>query len=121
MTTSTLNLTADIIDTRDIIERLEELEGIETPTEEEQAELDSLAALMDELEGLGGDEQWRGDWYPQCLISNDYFDEHMDQMAEDCGYMPKDLPFWMSVVLDYDALRMDYTNVEIGENTYWCR
>ncbi len=63
------DLAADIIDVRDIIARVEDLESvIDTAPEdniwtlEEQAEANreriALEAILDELKGYGGDEQW---------------------------------------------------------------
>jgi hypothetical protein len=122
MTTSTLDLTADIIDVRDIIARFEELEDASDglPDAEERTQ---LAAILDELKGNGGDEQWRGDWYPCTLIRDSYFTYYAREMLEDCGTIPRDLPSWVEI--DWDAtagnVRMDYTPVEIDGATYWYR
>lgn len=115
----------DIIDVRDIIERIEELEN-EIPETEGQKwancdEYASLMALMEELSGNGGDEQWRGDWYPVTLIRESHFEEAMDEMVADCYEVPKDLPSFMTITLDYVALQMDYTSTEIDGVTYLYR
>ena len=83
MTHQEIDLTADVIDTRDIIARVEELESLkddhETDPEgghwsdEDAQELDTLAAILDDLKGYGGDEQLRGDWYPVTLINERYW------------------------------------------------
>lgn len=121
---------ADIIDVRDIIERIEELEEIEDientiieqPDSDEASELIQLRALMDELRGNGGDEQWRGDWYPITLIHESYFEAAMDDLIDDIGELPKDLPSYLKVSVDYDALRMDYSEVTIcGDQHYLYR
>ena len=54
-TNNTLDLTADVIDVRDIIERYEALEDAADglPDAEERCQ---LAAILDELKGKGGDE-----------------------------------------------------------------
>lgn len=123
----------DIIDVRDIIERIEELreELAETPTgvvnsgstcDEFREELASLESLMSDLKGgNGGDEGWEGDWYPITLIRDSYFETAMDELLEDCGDIPKDLPSYLTITVDYDALRSDYTSVEIDGVTYWYR
>lgn len=115
----------DIIDVRDIIERIEELEN-EVPETEGQKwancdEYAALTALMEELSGNGGDEQWRGDWYPVTLIRESHFEEYMDEMVADCYEVPKDLPSFMTITLDYVALQMDYTSTEIDGVTYLYR
>jgi hypothetical protein len=132
MTTATLDLTADIINVRDIIARFEELENdIENCTIATDAmdaisvarEHSTLAAILDDLKGNGGDEQWRGDWYPVTLICDSYFTYYAREMLEDCGTIPRDLPSWVEI--DWDAtarnVRMDYTPVDIDGVTYWYR
>jgi len=129
--TSTMHMD-DIIDIRDIIERIEELESVlETPVEdgiwgdadrrEASQELQTLMTIMDELKGYGGDEQWRGDWYPLTLIRESHFEEAMDEMVADCYEVPKNLPSFMTITLDYVALQQDYSTVEIDGTTYFYR
>lgn len=121
----TIDLTTDTIDIRDIIERVEELENEVADTEEQtwanRDEYAELTAILDELAGSGGDEQWRGDWYPLTLIRESHFEEYMDEMVYDCYEVPKNLPSFMSIVLDYVALQQDYTAVEINGATYFYR
>lgn len=88
---------------------------------ENYAELKSLQDLLESCKGRGGDEQWEGDWYPISLIRDSYFNEAMDEMVEDCYTLPKDLPFWMTITYDYEALKQDYTSVEFNGVTYWVR
>lgn len=58
----------DVIDVRDVIARVEQLEELperdadsedEDEYEPEREELVRLTALLDELRGNGGDEEWR--------------------------------------------------------------
>ena len=125
MTSNQLDLNADIIDIRDIIARVEELENEVADTEaqawENRDEYAELTAILDELAGSGGDEQWRGDWYPLTLIRESHFKEAMDELVHDCYEVPKNLPSFMSIVLDYVALQQDYTCVEIDGATYFYR
>lgn len=137
-----INNSEDLIDVRNIIERFEELEDeqndlaeaaqAEDATADDRAALaewkedngDELAELEDllgELAGNGGDEKWRGDWYPVSLIRESYFETAMDELLEDIGDIPKNLPSYLRIKIDYDALQMDYTSVEIGNITYWYR
>lgn len=131
-----LDLTNDIIDVRDIIARIEALENdiadlLEYSTEadpqwrEYNDELQALLKIMAELETVGGgDEQWRGDWYPITLIADSYFKEYAQELAEDCG-MINDNASWPNNCIDWDKaareLRMDYTPVTINGFTYWTR
>lgn len=131
MNTTTLDLTADIIDVRDIIDRIEtielELTGDEFPTDEELAlieELAALTAIMDDLEGSGGDEQWRGAWYPVTLIADVHFTQYAEDLAYEIGAIPANTT-WPNNCIDWDQaayeLRHDYTSVEIGKFTYYYR
>lgn len=128
MLTKTLDLTADIIDVRDIIERIEELEDeFGQFTIEERDELETLRAIMEDLKGNGGDEQWRGDWYPLTLVRDSYFVDYAQELAEDCGYAsgPDGYSNPLFSYIDWEAwardVRMDYTSTEIDGVTYWYR
>lgn len=144
MSNFTLNSTDDVIDVRDMFERFEELESdLETYHDEQETTLSfeyalqdavnfpdhadeytefmQIKAILDELCGNDGDEAWRGDWYPVTLIRDSYFESHMDEMLEDCGEMPKNLPCYLTITVDYVALQMDYTSVDIEDVTYWYR
>ena len=121
-----IDLTADIIDVRDIIERvgeLEELQEMGEHLETPDCELTQLRAVLEELKGSGGDEQWRGDWYPVTLIRESHFTEYTREILEDCGTIPRDLPAWVHI--DWEAtareVKMDYSYVSIGELDYLYR
>ena len=120
---SMLNL-EDNINVDDLTDRIDWLEGYELPEDElpedEQSELKALIKLVDELQGMGGDHKWRGDWYPSNLIRDSYFENAMDEMVADCYQLPE-LPSFMTVTLDYVALQMDYSSVEVDGVTYWTR
>jgi hypothetical protein len=146
----TIDNSADIIDVRDIIARVEELESEretlqdtaddtgETDDDriaalnaleafdkgEDGAEARELEAFLADMKGYGGDEQWRGDWYPVTLIRDSYFREYAQDLAEDIGAINADAT-WPNNCIDWDRatreLRMDYTSVEYGGVTYWYR
>ena len=116
----------DIINMEDLTDRADELSSSQNDdgvieNEDAAAEYEALAKLIAELEGLGGDHQWHGDWYPGYLIRDSYFESYMDEMLEDCGDLPKDLPCYLTITIDYAALQQDYSSVEVGGVTYWCR
>ena len=124
-----LDLTADIIDVRDIIARVEELETIaQDPDvlmgEELGQELDALEATLADLAGNGGDEQWRGDWYPLTLIRESHFKDYAQELAEDIGAVNPNAS-WPNNCIDWGMaahdLRMDYTSTDIGGVTYYFR
>jgi hypothetical protein len=128
---------ADIIDVRDVIARVEELRehrynadeedeskvgtSASNLSDDEAEELEKLEELLSELCGYGGDERWEGDWYPVTLIKDSYFEEYMDDMLEDCGDLPKNIPAYLKIVVDYDMLKQDYSEVDFEGNTYYYR
>lgn len=129
---SDISNSADIIDVRDIIERFEELEegthdgdGNQLTLDGDDAsEFSTLTELLHELEGYGGDEQWRGDWYPVTLIRDSYFEEYAQELAEDIGSVTGSEQ-WPHNCIDWERaareLQMDYTSVEYDGITYWYR
>lgn len=131
MNATTIDLTADIIDVRDIIARVEELEytlngeGCNTDAElnDAQNELNELTAILEDLKGRGGDEQWRGDWYPIELICDSCFVEYVVNMLDEIGAVPKNLPHYVEIDFERtaDNIRTDYTPTEIDGVTYLYR
>lgn len=131
MTHRELDLTADIIDVRDIIARIEELaQDLTTYSAEAHAhpelveEHAALCAIMADLAGAGGDEQWEGDWYPLTLIRDRYFQTYAQELAVDCGDYPKQVR-WPYTCIDWELaaneLLHDYTRADIGGVTYYFR
>lgn len=121
-------MSGDILDVRDLIEKYEELETlIEDGNDggDEVDELNKIQELLDELKGNGGDEQWRGDWYPILMVRDDYFVEFCQQEVIDCGYIKNDLPYFISNNIDWDGvadeMKYDYSEVEFDGNTYYYR
>lgn len=134
MQATELDLAADLIDVRDIIARVEELEevidtapedGVWTQAEQNEANRERIAleAILDELKGYGGDEQWRGDWYPVTLIEDAYFVEYVQDMLADCGELPRNLPHYIAIDWRTTArnIRTDYSSVDVDGLTYWYR
>ena len=106
----------DIIDSRDVIARIDALEG--TEDEDEQAELAALKALAEEGEGSP-------DWtFGETLIRDSYFQRYAQELAEDCG-MLKDSNEWPGRCIDWeqaaDELKQDYMEVDFDGVTYWIR
>ena len=127
MTNAISNLD-DTIDSRDVIARIEEVEetlagnyvldgaySVES-TDTIKKELIALKALAEQ------GEDYAPDWeYGAQLIHKDYFEEAMDEMLEDCGYIPRDLPSFLTITVDYDALEQDYTELDFDGQTYYIR
>lgn len=145
----TISNSDDIIDSRDIIERIEELrkerDAFEVVAElpvadladpalavndrpaqswadeysDEAQELKTLEALQEEAEGYAPD--WR---HGATLIRDSYFERYAQDLAEDIGAIQKDLA-WPACHIDWkaaaDALKMDYTEVDFDGEAYWVR
>lgn len=109
----------DVIDSRDIIARIEELEADpESNTADEGSELVALKSLAEEGEGSP-------DWqYGETLIRDSHFKEYAQELAEDCGMLDKE-DKWPYTCIDWDhaarELRYDYFSVDFDGVTYWVR
>ena len=130
MTTDISN-SDDTIDVRDIIARVEELEDAVSQDDidalvrsDDATELVALRELLGELRGYGGDEQWRGDWYPVTMIRDSYFKRYAMELADELGAVPADAG-WPCTCIDWDQaareLQWDYSSVEFDGVTYWYR
>lgn len=123
---------ADVIDSRDVIERIEHLRQLRQPgpvdlgpEDNEQAQ-DDLFAELAALEKL--QEQAEGycpDWHHGvALIADSYFEQYAQELAEDIGAINRDAT-WPACHIDWEAaanaLKQDYTAVEYGSTTYWVR
>ncbi len=110
---------ADIMDSRDIIERVAELENNEEPLDEDdKEELVKLRALVEKAEGSP-------DWpHGETLIADSYFEQYAQELAEDIGAVQKDAT-WPNMYIDWtaasEALQQDYMRVTYGETEYWIR
>lgn len=132
---------ADIIDSRDVIARIAELEDERDLHEEEREErreageeddslpwdeeepddaeeLETLKKLADEAEGCS-------DWsHGEALIADHYFEDYARELAEDIGAVSNS-DQWPGRCIDWkqaaEELQMDYTSVEYGSTTYWIR
>ena len=121
------------INTNDLTELLEEKEterqGLEDAVEEaedpiEKADLAREVVLWDEeyaeelkelkkvCDELPSDE---------TCICDDKIEEYFDEMVESSYNLPKDLPSFITLTIDYDALKQDYTSFEYFGETYWVR
>ena len=123
-----INNRQDIIDSRDIIDLLEELESdrefaIADDTLEEWTDIcgeeyDTLKALV---EDASGSPDWK---YGETLIRRSYFQDYAQELAEDCGMMPKDLS-WPCNCINWEQaareLKMDYFSVDFGGVEYLIR
>jgi hypothetical protein len=115
---------ADVIDSRDLIEALADLEpGIEVAGEADDALTDEERELVAAIRELAeeGVEDWE---YGATLIAEHYFEDYARELAEDLGAVPhKDT--WPTSFINWERaareLQMDYTTVEFLGTTYYVR
>jgi hypothetical protein len=127
MTTDITN-SDDVIDSRDVIARIEELEAERDSFEDgdwaeaspdEAAELATLQALAKDGENYADDWQ-----YGATLVRDSYFEQYAEELAADIGAIdPK--ASWPLNCIDWEAaadqLKIDYTAIDFDGVTYWVR
>lgn len=118
----------DLIDSRDVIERIDDIEQEledETLTEDDQDALKEELADLQELAEEG--ELECPDWpYGETLIAHNYFTEYTQQLAEDIGALPTpESTDWPMRHIDWPAaaeeLQQDYVELSYAGNIYWAR
>ena len=147
--TEEISNSQDIMDSRDVIarieyldderaalaDRLEELQGDEVTNHvseiaEAKAALDEWdaseeGAELKSLQSLAEKAEGCGDWqYGETLIRESYFEDYARQLAEDIGAIKGD-ESWPLSCIDWERaaqeLRMDYSSAEFGGVTYYIR
>ena len=123
----------DVIDSRDIVARIEELEqeiedwhedgegkGLDDTTEGMKTELEMLQGVVEEIEGYSEDTAKDG----ITLIRDSYFAEYARELAEEIGAIERVMA-WPCDCIDWQQaareLQVDYSSVEIDGITYWYR
>jgi len=100
------------------LERNASVEDDDILDEEEREELTSLRAICEEGDSFA-------DWTYGCtLIRESYFTEYAQELAEDIGAISSDAQ-WPLSYIDWDraadALKMDYSTIEVEGTTYYGR
>lgn len=107
----------------------EEKEELEEKTADKESDIESLESDFDEdeqeelaeLENMESEiSEWR---YGEVLIHEDNWVSYVKELLEDCGDLPKDLPWY--IVINWketaDNLKSDYSEIEYQGNTYYYR
>jgi hypothetical protein len=121
----------DIIDSRDVIARIEELEdslpenahetmpGTADELEDIKEELKTLKALAEEA---NGSPDWQ---YGETLIRDSYFQTYAQELSEDYGDLDRPEVRWPYTCIDWEwatrELKTDYFNVDFDGVDYWIR
>lgn len=114
--------TQDLIDSRSIIERIDELEEerCEADLDEgDELELAVLRELAEQAEDIT--DEWTDG---VVLIRDDYFMEYARKLADDLDLIPRDYTWPISCIDWAQAareLKMDYGSVDFNGVTYWVR
>ena len=107
------NITAydNVINSRDIIERIEEL----------QADCDELTELLALTAQCSDIDDWDDG---VDLIRDTHFEAYARDLAEECGLIPAATK-WPLTCIDWkqaaSELQMDYTSVTFAGTDYWVR
>ena len=139
--TGTIDNNDDLIDSCDVIARIEELESeradlvseaeddtnaavdesrevLKAWDEENAEELKVLKSLADEAEGCADD--WRDG---ATLVRESYWAEYCRELVSDIGDMPREIPPYIEI--DWEAtaenIRADYMSVDFDGVTYYVR
>jgi len=129
--------TDDVLDSRDIIARIEYLNeflcdlpdnttaGTYDPDEDKNGDRSIAVTERDDLRELERQcESYAADWqYGETLIHEDYFTEYAEQLVKDIGDMPDNIPRYL--VIDWEAtaenLKSDYAAIDFSGETYYIR
>jgi hypothetical protein len=124
----TISNTDNVIDSRDVIKRIEELQDEQTnwddegswaeENEDDAAELSALLALQEEAEGYS--EDWK---HGSTLIHRDYFVKYCEELVKDIGDLPNEIPSYIEIdwIATAGNLEQNYTSVDFGGKEYLIR
>lgn len=122
----------DFFDSRDMIERIEELEALKEAAEDPDAEdsdredfgeeeAEELQKLTNFAEGVS-DSEWE---FGMTFINDSHWEDYAQELCSDLGYLPNSLPGFISSNINWEGvatdLKVDYTSYELDGVTYWVR
>ena len=122
MNTTDSLMNDDTLDGRDIRDRIEELEAVEAPTEEESAELTDLKSFLHEAVQYNSDAD-----EGETIIAESYFVDYIKELIDDCYDLPAELTSgewpYRHITINYEAAaeeaRADYAELTFrGRNFY---
>ena len=119
-----MNLNDDILDSRDLEERIVELKKDNNLTDQEKEELEQLTAIKKDVEDYSSD-----DWEDGItFVSQYYWQDYCKDFAYDCGYI-EDIDRVNANPLIYcvdwekwaSEMKYDYTSTKINNVDYYFR
>ena len=122
MNTTDSLMNDDTIDGRDIRDRIEELEDVEAPTEEESAELTDLKSFLHEAMQYNSDAD-----DGETIIAESHFVDYIKELIDDCYALPKDLTSgewpYRHITINYEAAaeeaKADYAELTFRGRTFY--
>lgn len=141
MITTTLDNTNEVIDSRDVIARIEELENEQSDlvqqlsdgeiTEAEMVAFDEdKGRELDALRELAAEAESSPDWiHGEQLIRASYFVQYITELIDDCYDLPKELTSgdwpYRHITIDFEAAakeaEQDYNSVDFDGVEYLIR
>lgn len=105
----------DTYDFEDILFEEEEIQSWKEDWKDELEEIDEIDSIENEV-GSEFD-------YGTTLIEDNDFEEYVEELLIDCGYISKDMPSWIEI--DWEAtaenVKQDYSEVEYQGRNYYVR
>ena len=141
-TTTTISNYDDIIDSRDVIARIEELESdrdswiedandlsnepeFDSDSDDWATEEPADAEELKTLKSLASEaSDYASDWqYGEALIRYSYFTDYIMEMLADCGDLPSEVPWYIAIDSEQTAenCKADYTTVDFDGVDYYIR
>ena len=115
--------TDQILDSRDVIERIENLRAEigDAAPDDYVSEREDLAILEEFAKAASEVSDWE---YNETFISDAYFERYAEELARDIGAI-SDTDQWPVYFIDWekaaDALKQDYSEFILNGFTYWAR
>ena len=115
--------TDQILDSRDVIERIAELRAEigDAAPDDYVSEREDLAILEEFAKAASEVSDWE---YNETFISDAYFERYAEELARDIGAI-SDTDQWPVYFIDWekaaDALKNDYSEYTLNGFTYWAR
>jgi hypothetical protein len=113
----------NIVDSRDVIKRIEELKDeveadqVNPPDERDEELVAELEMLKKVAEGGESSPDWR---HGETLIRETYFEDYIEELIHDCYSLPKEMESgdwpWRHMSIDYEAAadeaKQDYNTID---------